>query len=192
MAENVVFHHAQGLTRGVVSFADTLRAAGHTVFIPDVFEGRTFDALDDAMTYVGTVGFTEIAEHAVRMADDLPADVVYIGWSLGVIPAQQLAQTRDGARGAVLIDACVPVSEFSTSWPQRVPVQIHGMDADPFFVGEGDIENARALVDEAASGEMFLYPGDQHLFADSSLASYDKDATGLLIQRVLDFLDTIR
>jgi dienelactone hydrolase len=104
------------------------------------------------------------------------------------MPAQKLAQTRPGARAALLFESCVPPWEFGSPWPAGVPVQIHGMDADPFFAGEGDIDAARALVDEAADAELFVYPGEQHLFADSSLSSYDADATALLTQRVLDFL----
>jgi dienelactone hydrolase len=124
----------------------------------------------------------------VRAAEGLPAVLVYAGFSLGVLPAEMLAQTRAGARGALLFYSCVPVSEFSASWPKGVPVQVHGMDADPIFVGEGDIDAARALVAEADQAELFLYPGDQHYFADSSLPSYDAEASALLIQRVLEFL----
>jgi dienelactone hydrolase len=69
-----------------------------------------------------------------------------------------------------------------------VPVQIHGMDADPLFVDEGDVDAARALVDEAEDAELFLYPGDQHYFADSSLPSYDPAATRLLTERALGLL----
>ena len=112
---------------------------------------------------------------------------MYAGFSLGVLPAQKLAQTRPGARGALLCYSCVPASEFG-GWPAGVPVQIHGMDADPFFVDEGDVDAARALVDEAEDAELFLYPGDQHYFADSSLPSYDPAATALLTERVLDLL----
>ena len=115
-------------------------------------------------------------------------ELVYAGFSLGVVPAQKLAQTRPGARGALLFYSCIPVSEFGQAWPKGVPVQIHGMDADPIFVGEGDIDAARALVEEAEHAELFLYPGDQHYFADSSLPSYDAEATALLLQRVLKFL----
>jgi dienelactone hydrolase len=116
---------------------------------------------------------------------------VYAGFSLGVVPAQKLAQTRPGARGALLFYSCVPTSEFGPSWPAGVPVQIHGMDADPLFVGEGDIDAARELVDSTEDAELFLYPGDQHYFADSSLPSYDAEATALLTRRVLDFLGTL-
>jgi dienelactone hydrolase len=189
MAEVVLFHHVQGLTPGVVAFADELRRAGHTVHTPDVFDGRTFDTIEDGMAHARAVGFDELLERGVRAADELSPRAVYAGFSLGVMSAQKLAQTRPGARGALLLHGCVPVSEFGSAWPSGVPVQIHAMDADPFFVEEGgDIDAARALVDEAEEAELFLYPGDQHLFADSSLPSYDAGATALLTNRVLDFL----
>ena len=190
MAEVLLFHHAQGLTPGVIAFADTLRRAGHTVHTPDLFDGRTFDTLEQGMSYVNERGFDKLIELGVRAAQELPAEMVYAGFSLGVVAAQMLAQTRPGARGALLFYSCVPVSEFGPAWPKGVPVQVHGMDADPIFVGEGDIDAARALVEEADQAELFLYPGDQHYFADSSLPSYDADASALLMQRVLDFLAT--
>jgi dienelactone hydrolase len=188
MAEILLFHHAQGQTEGFLAFADELRRAGHTVHAPDLYEGLSFGTLDEGMANAGKIGFGELAERGVRAADDLPNGLVYAGFSLGVVPAQRLAQTRPGARGALLFYSCLPVSEFSDSWPAEVPVQIHGMDADEFFVGEGDIDAARALVESAPQAELFIYPGDQHLFADSSLASYDPAATAILTQRVLDFL----
>ena len=188
MAEVVLFHHAQGLTPGVVAFADRLRQAGHIVHTPDLFDGRTFDDLETGMRFVEEIGFGEVIERGQRAADRLPAELVYAGFSLGVVPAQKLAQTRAGARGALLFYSCVPVSEFGSAWPKGVPVQVHAMDADPIFVGEGDIEAARALVEEAEEAEMFLYPGDQHIFADNSLPSYDAEACALLMQRVLEFL----
>ncbi len=188
MAEVLLFHHAQGQTRGFLAFADTLRGAGHTVHTPDLYDGRTFESLEDGIGYAESVGFEELFKRGVRTADDLPHELVYAGFSLGVMPAQCLAQTRAGARGALLLEACVPVSEFGSAWPAGVPVQIHGMDADPFFAAEGDIDAARALVQSAPQAELFVYPGDQHLFADASLPSYDKDAAALLTERVLGFL----
>ena len=188
MAEVVLFHHALGLTPGVVSFADELRSAGHTVHTPDLFDGRTFGSIDEGVGYAQEIGFQEVMDRGARAAEGLPADVVYAGFSLGVVVAQKLAQTRPGARGALLFYSCVPVSEFGTAWPDGVPVQIHGMDADPYFVDEGDIDAARGLVDSTKDAELFLYPGDQHYFADSTLPSYDPDATALLIERVLAFL----
>jgi dienelactone hydrolase len=192
MAEVIIFHHAQGLTSGVVAFADELRGAGHTVHAPDLFEGRIFATVDEGVDHAREIGFGEVTERGVRAAEALPAELVYVGFSLGVVPAQKLAQTRAGARGALLLQGCIPVSEFGSAWPDQVPVQVHAMDNDPFFVGddeeEGDIDAARALVDQAKNGELFLYPGDQHLFADNSLPSYDADAAALLTKRVLDFL----
>jgi dienelactone hydrolase len=186
----LLFHHAQGQTAGFHAFADELRRAGHTVHTPDLYDGRTFATLDEGVAYAGEVGFGEILERGVQVANGLPEELVYAGFSLGVMPAQKLAQTRPGARGALLFYSCIPVSEFGTSWPANVPVQIHGMDADPIFVDEGDIDAARELVESAEDAELFLYPGDQHYFADSSLPSYDASATKLLTQRVLAFLET--
>lgn len=189
MAEVLLFHHVQGLTPGVVAFAGDLRGAGHTVHTPDLFEGRTFATIEAGLAFVRGIGFGEMCDRGVRMAEGLPSGLVYGGFSFGVMPAQQLAQTRPGARGALLFESCAPTSEFGSGWPAGVPVQIHGMDHDPFFAEEGgDIDAARALVAEAEHAELFLYPGDRHLFGDSSLPSYDAEAAALLMQRVLAFL----
>jgi dienelactone hydrolase len=188
MAEVLLFHHAQGLTPGVLELADTLRRAGHTVHAPDLYDGHTFDDLDSGMAYAREVGFGTILERGVAAADGLPDALVYAGISLGVMPAQQLAQTRAGARGALLLEACVPPSEFGGPWPDGVPVQVHGMDADPIFAGEGDLAAARDLVGSVAQAELFVYPGDRHIFADASLSSYDPEATELLTQRIQAFL----
>jgi dienelactone hydrolase len=189
MAEVLLFHHALGQTPGFQAFADELRRAGHAVHAPDLFDGRTFATIEDGMAYAQGLGFPEgVIERGVRAADGLTDALVYAGFSLGVLPAQKLAQTRPGARGALLFYSCVPTSAFGTPWPADVPVQIHGMDADPMFVEEGDLDAARELVESAEHAELFLYPGDQHYFADSSLPSYDPDAAALLTRRVLDFL----
>ena len=187
MAEVLLFHHAQGLTSGVVAFADALRAAGHTVHTPDVYDGHTFDTLDEGLAYAGGVGFGEIMNLGVRAADGLPDALVYIGFSLGVMAAQNLTQTRPGARGAVFMGSCLPAGEFG-SWPADVPVRIHGMDADPIFVDEGDLDAARTLVAGVPDGELYLYPGDRHLFVDRSLADYDPEAAELMLDRTLEFL----
>lgn len=188
MAEVLLFHHVLGLTTGVVSFADALRAAGHTVHTPDLFDGRTFDSIEAGAAHVDDVGFDTVIERGAAVADDLPAELVYAGFSLGVVPAQRLAQTRDGARGAVLMEACVPVSAFGDRWPDDVPVQVHGMSDDEFFAGEGDIDAARELVAAVGHAELFVYPGDGHLFADPSSPAYDERAAAVLLERVLAFL----
>ncbi|CAN5368463.1 dienelactone hydrolase family protein [soil metagenome] len=192
MTEIVLFHHAQGLTSGVVALADRFRAAGHTVHLPDVYEGATFSDLDSGMANAKRIGFQRLLDEAAAAAADLPADVVYIGLSLGVLPAQQLAQQKAAARAAILLGSAVPATEFGEAWPASVPLQIHGMDADPIFVEEGDIDAARELVASAeghsAGAELFLYPGDGHLFIDNSLSDYDEGAAELAIERMLGLL----
>jgi dienelactone hydrolase len=191
MAEVLLFHHVQGQTPGFFAFADELRQAGHTVHTPNLLDDRTFDSIDEGLAYVGELGFGEVVGRGEQAASELPNELVYAGFSLGVVPAQKLAQTRAGAKGALLFYSCVPVSEFGTAWPEGVPVQIHGADADPFFVGEGDVDAAREIVESTEDAELFLYPGDQHYFADSSLPSYDAEAAALLTERVLTFLDAV-
>jgi dienelactone hydrolase len=189
MTEVLLYHHVQGLTDGVRSFADALRQAGHTVQTPDLFDGRTFETIDAGMAFARETGFDALVERGVAAAGTTRPDAVYAGFSFGVMPAQQLAQTRPGARGALLMCGCLPVSEFGDAWPEDVPVQVHGKDADPFFAE--DLEAAQALVAATDRAELFLYPGDEHLFADSSLPSHDAAATALLTDRVLAFLATV-
>jgi dienelactone hydrolase len=192
MAEVVVFHHAQGLTHGVGEFAEALRQAGHTVHVPDLYDRRVFKTLQEGVAFAQETGFDTIIERGRAAVEELPSELVYAGFSLGVLPAQMLAQTRPGAKGALLFEACIPVSEFGGTWPEGVPVQVHGMDADEFFALEGDLEAARALVQSAPDAELFLYSGNRHLFADKSLHSYDEHAAKLLTERVLGFLGRIK
>ncbi|MEV0717898.1 dienelactone hydrolase family protein [Asanoa sp. NPDC050611] len=188
MAELVLFHHAQGLTPGIRAFADEIRAAGHTVHTPDLYDGNTFDSLDDGMAYARKVGFDTLIGMGIEAAGALPDGIVHGGFSLGGMPAQLLAQTRPTA-GALLYHASINTTEFGGAWPADVAVRIHAMDEDPFFMEDGgDIDAARAIVETATDGELYLYPGDGHLFTDSSLPAYDAGATALVIGRTLEFL----
>lgn len=188
MAEVVLFHHVQGLTEGVRRIADELRAAGHTVHTPDLFDGATYASIDEGFAAVQALGSGASAAWADTVVASLPREVVYAGISLGVMQAQRLAQTRAGARGALLLEACVSPAEFGDGWPARVPVQVHGMEQDPFFGLEGDLDAARDLVASVDHGELYVYPGDAHLFTDSSLPSHDDAATRLVVERALSLL----
>lgn len=189
MTEVVLYHHVQGLTDGVRAFADELREAGHTVHTPDMFDGSTFETIEDGVAFAREAGFGALAERGISAAEGLAPDVVYAGFSFGVMPAQQLAQTRPGARGALLMYSCLPTSEFGGAWPDGVPVQVHGKEADEYFAE--DLEAAESLIASTERAELFLYPGDEHLFADSSLPAYDATAAAQLMDRVLAFLDAV-
>ncbi|MFI2648794.1 dienelactone hydrolase family protein [Micromonospora fulviviridis] len=195
MADIVLFHHLQGLTDGVRAFADQLRAGGHTVYTPDLFDGERPATIDEGAALTKRIGGEVLDERADRVVADLPKELVYAGFSWGAATAQRLAQTRPGARGALLYESCLPVTgEWAVGpWPEAVPVQIHGMDRDPFFALEGDIDSARELVGIVGPerGELFVYPGEAHLFTDSSLPSYDADATALVVRRSREFLDRL-
>lgn len=190
MAEVLLFHHAQGLTRGCIAFADQLRAGGHIVHTPDLYEGNVFTELADGMRYVRATGFDTIIERGSIAAKSLPNELVYAGFSMGVLPAQMLAQTRPGAKGALLFHGAIPIAEFGGQWPPGVPLQIHMMDHDKETLPPNeDLEVAQQIAKTIDGAELFLYPGDRHLFADNSLADYDEPAAALLTERVLRFLE---
>ena len=189
VAEVLLFHHAQGQTPGFVAFADELRAAGHTVHTPDLFQGKTFPSLEEGVGHAQEVGFGTVLERGEQAAAALPSELVYAGFSLGVMPAQKLAQTRPGAEGALFFSAALPASEFGGSWPDGVPLQIHMMEGDEWALE--DLPAARELVETVVGAELFLYPGDRHLFADSSLEDFDEQASAQLKERVLAFLTSI-
>jgi dienelactone hydrolase len=161
--------------------------------VPDLYDGKIFTDLRDGVRYAEEVGFATIIERGRLDAESVPSGIVYAGFSLGVLPAQKLAQTRPGATGALLFHSCVPTSQFGRPWPQGVPVQIHLMDADEWVLPPNeDLAAARQLAQTVASAELFLYPGDRHLFADNSLPDYDEKAAALLTERVLSFLVNIQ
>ncbi len=195
MAEVVLFHHVQGLTDGVRAFAAELRAGGHIVHTPDLFDGQRPASIEEGIALVESIGDEVLSERTDRAVAGLPEGLVYAGFSFGAGTAQGLAQTRPGARGALLYEACIPITgEWAFGpWPEGVPVQIHGMDKDPFFALEGDIDAARELVETVGPelAELFVYPGDRHLFADSSLPSYDADAAAQVVRRSREFLDRL-
>jgi dienelactone hydrolase len=192
MAEVVLFHHVQGLTAGVLAFADGLRAGGHTVHTPDLFNGQLPETIEDGIALVESTGGDELDKRIEAALAGRPAGLVYGGFSFGGATAQELAQTRPGARGALLYESFVSLTaEWAFGpWPEGLPVQVHGMDGDPFFAGEGDLDAARELVATVGPdlAELYTYPGDQHLFTDSSLLGYDQEATALVLHRSRDFL----
>ena len=195
MAEVVLFHHVQGLTDGVRAFAEELRIGGHTVHTPDLFDGELPATIDDGLALVDSIGGETLRGRINEAVAGLPQGLVYAGFSYGGGAAQRLAQTRPGARGALLYEAFVSLTaEWAFGpWPDGLRVQVHGMDKDPFFALEGDLDAARELAEAVGPevAEVFAYPGDKHLFTDSSLPSYDPDATALVLSRSREFLDRI-
>jgi dienelactone hydrolase len=188
MAEVLLFHHVLGLTPGVLRFADDLRAGGHVVHTPDLLDGKTFDTLEEGIAYAEKqVGFGNVIQRGEAAADRLPMSLVYAGFSMGAMPAQKLAQTRPRAKGALLFHSTIPLEEFGGTWPEGLPVQIHTMEGDEW----GDVDVAREFARTVKEAELFLYPGDRLLFADSSWKDYDESAAGVLKERVLSFLSQV-
>ncbi len=189
MAHVALFHSALGLRPAVVRFADALRADGHVVVTPDLFDGETFDRLEDGVAKRDAVGIAELSRRAHEAVNEMPSDCVYAGFSMGAASAQMLAMTRPGARACVMMHALLPTHFFGADhWPSAVPVQVHVAEHDPWVDA--------AVVDAVAGGSadavnVFRYRGGAHLFADDDSADFDADHAALMLQRVRAFVASV-
>jgi dienelactone hydrolase len=195
MAEVLLYHHAQGQTPGFLAFAEELRAAGHTVHTPDLFDGEVFDDIDEGMRKEETLGYREIARRAKETVAGLPAGLVFAGFSMGSANAELLAASRPGASGAVLMHGAAPVEALSEffgveRWPAGVPVQVHYAADDPWVDAEEEVTPlGRDVRGAGAAFEEYVYPGSGHLFADPDVPEYDRAPSEEMWERVLAFLD---
>jgi dienelactone hydrolase len=188
MAEVVLFHHSGGLTAGFGAFADTLRAAGHTVHTPDLFEGRTFAEVSDGVAYVESLGEEFFARRAAVAAEDLPVQAVYGGASFGAARAAEQVLTRPGALAAFFLYGAVAPSWWDATWPRGVPAQAHQAEADPWR----EVETEREFLAAVPGAELFVYPTAGHLFAEPGHPDHDTASAELATQRILEFLAALR
>jgi dienelactone hydrolase len=189
VARVVLFHHAQGLRDDVRAWADSLREAGHQVTTPELFEGRTFERLEDGIAHRDELGVPELMRRAAQALDELPAEMVYAGFSMGASTAHYFAVTRPGARAVLLMHGTAPVASLGeAAWPSGLPGQLHCKETDPLM----DVRGVEALEQMAGSAgaplEFFTYPGEGHLFADPEGPDYDADSAGLMLERELALL----
>jgi dienelactone hydrolase len=189
MTTVVLFHSVLGLRPAVLATAESLRAAGHVVTTPDLYGGEVFDDMDVAFGHFQRIGVPELLRRTEASVADLPADLVYAGFSNGGVSAEYLAATRPNARGALLLHAALPLAQLgSPAWPAGVPVQVHYAESDPWRSADG-VESLSASV-RAAGGrfEFFEYPVTGHLFADPGRPEYDADSAAHMLDRMLRFL----
>ncbi len=188
-SEVVVFHSAYGLRPAIIEFADKLRAAGHIVHTPDLYDGEVFSDRSDAIRKIQELGFDNLLDRARSAVETLPHDLVYAGFSNGGVCAELLAATRNGARGAILIHAPLMVRDLGWMvWPSNVPVQVHFADKDPIR-NQAVIDALDTKVRQSGSSfEQFEYDAPGHLFADPAFPAYNANATELMTTRVLEFL----
>lgn len=183
MTDVVLFHHALGLTAGV---ADELRGFGHHVTTPDLFGGATFTSIDEGVAHAEAIGFDTVIDRGVVAVTDLDGPFVIVGLSLGVLPAQRLAQSDERVAAAVLVHSAVPLGAFGEAWPRGVRLQIHLVEGDPW--AEEDLPAARELA-AASGGDLHLHPGTGHLVLEQGAPDHDPEAAGLVVRRILGFLD---
>ena len=190
--EIVLLHSALGLRPAVLDWANYLRAAGHRVHTPDVFDGETFANVEDGIRKRDAVGIPELMRRTWAALADLPAGLVFVGWSLGAAAAEVLAATRPGARAAILLHAVVPLAALGTPhWPAGVPIQIHYAKNDP-WVPEASLQAFQSAVASAKTRvDVFSYDGVPHMFDDAGLPGHAPDATALVRERIASFLEQL-
>lgn len=187
MAEVVLFHHALGLTPGVAAFAQGWRDEGHVVHVPDLYQGRTFSDLDEAVEFVDARGMAYWITTATAAAAEHPAATAFAGFSLGSACAQYVAQTTPKARAALLFHGALSLATIELTWPDGLRLQVHAAEADPWV----EIDEVQSLIESVDGAELYLYPGSGHLFADPSSGDYDESSARLLSQRALTLLGSI-
>lgn len=195
MAHIILFHHAQGLTEGLKRFAAALEAAGHSVTMPDMYEGQTFPTVEAGVAHAEEITFDAAfarADSALTTVDTLPAAEprVYMGFSMGAVPAATHALANPDARGLILVHAAVDPGWFPTPWPADLPVQVHACDADPWMEFDA-LESLRAATAPSVPAQVYLYSGDSHLFSDDSVPDYNEEYANAALERVLRFLSDI-
>ncbi|MBT2385597.1 dienelactone hydrolase family protein [Streptomyces sp. ISL-11] len=186
----VLFHSAYGLRPAVHAAAERLRAAGHEVHVPDLYDGRTADTVEEGMAIKEEIGAEELLKRAITAAAPLSdRGLVYAGFSLGGSVAQNLALGDEKARGLLLLHGTSDLAEDAAV--DELPVQLHVADPDPFephdWLNAWYLRMGRAGADV----EVHRYPGAGHLYTDPELADYDEEAAEATWRVALGFLEEL-
>lgn len=189
MATIVLFHHAGGRTPGVLAIVRRLEEAGHTVVVPDYFDGITFTTMGEALAHLDAVSMPELFQRAEQAVAHMEQPFVVAGISLGAALAQHLAHTDARVQGLVSLEGFIDPQFLAGGLPQSLPITIHGSADDPFFAE--DLPAAQAVAASHPVADLHLYEGCGHLFTDDSWDTNDASQTDLVLERVQAFLDCL-
>ncbi len=192
MAHVVLFHHAQGLRPDVLAWGDSLRDAGHEVEAPDLYEGRTFDLLEDGIAHRDELGVPTLMARAAAFLEGAPDELVYAGFSMGASTAHYFGVMRPGALALLLMHGTAPAASLGEApWPSGVPGQLHKKAEDSLTDEAGPAAAEESARSAGAQFDVFTYPGEGHLFADPNGPDYDAEAAGLMLERELALLESL-
>ncbi|WP_369267446.1 dienelactone hydrolase family protein [Streptomyces harbinensis] len=190
MADVVLFHSAYGLRPAVHTAAERLRAAGHRVVVPDLYDGRTADTVEEGMEIKDGIGRDVLLRRAIAAtAPYSDAGLVYAGFSLGASLAQTLALGDVKARGLLLLHGTADIAEDASV--DGLPVQLHVADPDPFEPHDWLTAWYLRIGRTGAEAEVFPYPGAGHLYTDPELPDYDAQAAEATWRVALAFVDEV-
>ncbi|MEV6794645.1 dienelactone hydrolase family protein [Streptomyces sp. NPDC051320] len=186
----ILFHSTYGLRPAVGAAAERLRAAGHQVRVPDLFDGKTFATIEEGMAFKEELGSEELLKRAVTAsAPHSDQGLVYAGFSLGGSLAQNVALADEKARGLLLLHGTSDIADEASV--DELPVQLHVADPDPFESHDWLTAWYLRMQRIGADVEVHRYPGAGHLYTDPELADYDAEAAERTWQTALGFLDSL-
>ncbi|MER5993144.1 dienelactone hydrolase family protein [Streptomyces viridosporus] len=186
----MLFHSTYGLGPAVHRAADRLRAAGHEVFTPDLFEGRTFTTVEEGMAYGEETGKEELLRRAVLAAAPYSErGLVYAGFSFGASVAQTLALGDGHARGLLLLHGTSDIAANASV--DDLPVQLHVAEPDPFETDDWLSAWYLQMRRAGADVEVYRYAGAGHLYTDPDLPDWDEEAAEATWRVALGFLESL-
>jgi dienelactone hydrolase len=188
MAQVVVFHSAYGLRQAEADTAACLRAAGHDVSTPDLYDGRTASTMDAALALMDAVGWEVICARARQALEVVPQTAVLAGFSMGAGVIGSVWDQRRAAAGVVLLHGIAPIP---ASARPGLPVQVHLAGDDPFAPRQAVARWQAGATRAGLAAQVFTYPGAGHFYTDPCLADYHPASAGQTWQRVTAFLSAL-
>ncbi|MER5967636.1 dienelactone hydrolase family protein [Streptomyces sp. NPDC002057] len=186
----MLFHSVYGLRPAVRDAADRLRAAGHQVWVPDLFDGWTTGSVEEGMAKRDEIGKDELLKRAILAAAPYSErGLVYAGFSFGASVAQTLALGDEKARGLLLLHGTSDLAPNVSV--DELPVQLHVAEPDPFETDDWLSAWYLQMRRAGADVEVYRYRGAGHLYTDPELPDWDAEAAERTWSVALSFLEDL-
>jgi dienelactone hydrolase len=185
----ILFHSVCGLRPVELAAAEMIRAAGHNVSTPDLYDGVTADTIEQGFELKDDIGWDRICERAKTALVELPASTVLGGFSMSAGVVASVWPGRPKTRGVLLLHAPAEIPG-AMHW-DGLRVQLHVAEHDRFAPADEWTTWQAEAERVGIAAEVFVYPGAGHFYTDQSLADHQASAARQTWDRVLRFLDEV-
>ena len=156
-----------------------MRADGHRVTLPDLFDGATSESVEGGFAIQERVGWETMMARARAAAEPLPAETALAGVSAGAQVAGTLWLERPAAEGC---SCCMGRARSGRR------VEAHLAEPEPYDDEDYLQWWAEGMRSAGLDFTLYRYPGAGHYFTDPSLPDHDAAAAALAVERALAFL----